>query len=215
MLFHDGTLKMSDPAPPQLDRSSARDTDPLVLFREWLAEATQREPNDPTAMALATVGADGQPSARMVLLKGVDEQGFVFYTNLESQKAAELAANPRASLLFHWKSLRRQVRIEGTVTGVSDAEADAYFASRPRGAQIGAWASRQSRPLESRFALEKRVAEYTAKFGLGSVPRPAFWSGYRVTPERIEFWQDRPFRLHDRLLYTRVREGWRTDKLYP
>lgn len=186
-----------------------------MLFREWLAEATQREPNDPTAMALATVGADGQPSARMVLLKGVDEQGFVFYTNLESQKAAELAANPRASLLFHWKSLRRQVRIEGTVTGVSDAEADAYFASRPRGAQIGAWASRQSRPLESRFALEKRVAEYTAKFGLGSVPRPAFWSGYRVTPERIEFWQDRPFRLHDRLLYTRVREGWRTDKLYP
>ena len=215
MLLHDGNLKMSDPAPPQLDRSSDPGTDPLVLFREWLAEATQREPNDPTAMALATVGADGQPSARMVLLKGVDEQGFVFYTNLESQKAADLAANPRASLLFHWKSLRRQVRIEGTVTGVSDADADAYFASRPRGAQIGAWASRQSRPLESRFALEKRVAEYTAKFGLGSVPRPAFWSGYRVKPERIEFWQDRPFRLHDRLVYTRDRGGWRTDKLYP
>lgn len=215
MLFHDGHLKMSDPAPPQLDRSSAPDTDPLALFREWLAEATQREPNDPTAMTLATVGADGQPSARMVLLKGVDEQGFVFYTNLESQKAAELAANPRASLLFHWKSLRRQVRIDGTVTGVSDAEADAYFASRPRGAQIGAWASRQSRALESRFALEKRVAEYTAKFGLGSVPRPAFWSGYRVKPGRIEFWQDRPFRLHDRLVYTRDRERWRTDKLYP
>lgn len=215
MLLHDGNLKMSDPAPPQLDRSSDPGTDPLVLFREWLAEATQREPNDPTAMALATVGADGQPSARMVLLKGVDEQGFVFYTNLESQKAADMAANPRASLLFHWKSLRRQVRIEGTVSGVSDAEADAYFASRPRGAQIGAWASRQSRPLESRFALEKRVAEYTAKFGLGSVPRPAFWSGYRVKPERIEFWQDRPFRLHDRLVYTRDRGGWRTDKLYP
>ena len=215
MLLHDGNLKMSDPAPPQLDRSTAPDTDPLVLFREWLAEATQREPNDPTAMALATVGADGQPSARMVLLKGADEQGFVFYTNLESQKAAELAANARASLLFHWKSLRRQVRIEGTVTGVSDAEADAYFASRPRGAQIGAWASRQSRRLESRFALEKRVAEYTTKFGLGTVPRPAFWSGYRVKPGRIEFWQDRPFRLHDRLVYTRDREGWRTDKLYP
>ena len=215
MLFGHGNLKMSDPAPPQLDRSSAPDTDPLALFREWLAEATQREPNDPTAMTLATVGADGQPSARMVLLKGADEQGFVFYTNLESQKAAELAANPRASLLFHWKSLRRQVRIDGTVTGVSDAEADAYFASRPRGAQIGAWASRQSRALESRFALEKRVAEYTAKFGLGSVPRPAFWSGYRVKPGRIEFWQDRPFRLHDRLVYTRDRERWRTDKLYP
>jgi pyridoxamine 5'-phosphate oxidase len=215
MLLHDGNLKMSDPAPPQLDRSSAPDTGPLVLFREWLAEATQQEPNDPTAMALATVGADGQPSARMVLLKGVDEQGFVFYTNLESQKAADLAANPRASLLFHWKSLRRQVRIEGTVSGVSDPEADAYFASRPRGAQIGAWASRQSRALESRFALEKRVAEYTAKFGLGSIPRPAFWSGYRVKPHRVEFWQDRPFRLHDRLVYTRTRDGWQTDKLYP
>ena len=206
---------MSDPAPPQLDRSNTSDTDPLALFREWLAEATQREPNDPTAMALATVGGDGQPSVRMVLLKGVDERGFVFYTNLESHKAADLAANPRASLLFHWKSLRRQVRIDGRVTGVSDAEADAYFASRPRGAQIGAWASRQSRPLESRFALEKRVAEYTAKFGLGTIARPAFWSGYRVQPTRIEFWQDRPFRLHDRLVYIRAGESWRTDKLYP
>ena len=206
---------MSDPAPPQLDRPDTSDTEPLALFREWLAEATQREPNDPTAMALATVGADGRPSVRMVLLKGVDDLGFVFYTNLESHKAADLAANPHASLLFHWKSLRRQVRIDGGVTGVSDAEADAYFASRPRGAQIGAWASRQSRPLEGRFALEKRVAEYTAKFGIGTIPRPAFWSGYRVRPERIEFWQDRPFRLHDRLVYTRNGDNWRTDKLYP
>lgn len=206
---------MSDPAPPQLDRSKTSDADPIVLFREWLAEATQREPNDPTAMSLATVGVDGHPSVRMVLLKGVDDQGFVFYTNLESRKAADLAANPRASLLFHWKSLRRQVRIDGGVSGVSDAEADAYFASRPRGAQIGAWASRQSQSLESRFALEKRVAEYTAKFGLGTIPRPAFWSGYRIRPERLEFWQDRPFRLHDRLVYIRAGDGWRTDKLYP
>jgi pyridoxamine 5'-phosphate oxidase len=215
MLFHDGNLKMSDPVPPQLDTSTHSSLDPLALFREWLAEATQREPNDPTAMTLATVSAEGQPSARMVLLKGADEDGFVFYTNLESQKASELTANPRASLLFHWKSLRRQVRIDGSVTAVSDAEADAYFASRPRGAQIGAWASRQSHALESRFALEKRVAEYTAKFGLSTIPRPAFWSGYRVRAERMEFWQDRPFRLHDRLVYTRSGEGWHTHKLYP
>ena len=206
---------MSDPASPRSEHPTGPDSDPIGLFRDWLADATQREPNDPTAMALATVSPEGQPSVRMVLLKGVDEQGFVFYTNLESQKARELSGNPRASLLFHWKSLRRQVRVDGPVAAVSDADADAYFATRPRGAQIGAWASRQSHSLESRFALEKRVAEYTAKFGLGTIPRPKFWSGYRVAPQRIEFWQDKPFRLHDRLVFVRAGDSWRTDKLYP
>jgi pyridoxamine 5'-phosphate oxidase len=206
---------MAGPLSNLFETVSESAAEPMPIFQAWLAEAIEREPSDPTAMALATVDADGQPSARMVLLKGADEQGFVFYTNLESQKGRELERNPRAALLFHWKSLRRQVRIDGRVSHVTAAEADAYFASRPRGAQIGAWASRQSRALESRFALEKRVAEYTAKFGLGQVARPEFWSGYRVTPERIEFWQDRPFRLHDRLVFLRGPEGWRTEKLYP
>lgn len=192
---------------------------PFALFAAWLEEAGQKEPNDPNAMALATVGADGLPSLRMVLLKGYDAEGFVFYTNLESRKGRQLAANPKAALLFHWKSLRRQVRVEGPVSPVGAAEADEYFASRPRQSQIGAWASDQSRPLEGRFELEKRVALYAAKFAVGKVPRPAHWSGFRIAAERIEFWQDGAFRLHDRLVYHREdasgRAAWRTERLFP
>ncbi|ODN69760.1 pyridoxamine 5'-phosphate oxidase [Methylobrevis pamukkalensis] len=191
--------------------------EPLRLFGEWLADATASEPNDPNAMALATVDETGLPHVRMVLLKDFDADGFVFYTNFGSQKGRELLASGKAALLFHWKSRRRQVRIRGPIEVVSDAEADAYFASRPRGSRIGAWASKQSQPLESRFALEKAVAEFTLKFGLGEVPRPAWWSGFRVKPASIEFWQDGLFRLHDRVVFAREGEAgdWSKTRLYP
>jgi pyridoxamine 5'-phosphate oxidase len=189
--------------------------DPFARFEAWMAEASKSEVNDPNAVCLATSTPDGRPSARMVLLKGVDPRGFVFYTNLESRKGGELAGNPQAALCFHWKTLQRSVRVEGPVEPVSDAEADAYYESRHRSSRIGAWASQQSRPLEGRFALEKRVAEYTLKFGLGAIPRPAFWSGFRVLPQRIEFWQDMPFRLHERNVFLKDGEGWRTETLYP
>ena len=194
---------------------SAPPADPLSLFHDWMAAAEAAEPNDPNAMALATADASGRPSVRMVLLKGADASGFVFYTNLESRKGAELAENPFAALGFHWKSLKRQIRVEGRVQPVSEAEADAYFASRARTSQIGAWASIQSRPLHGRFELEKRVAEYAAKFGLGKVPRPPHWSGFRLVPDRMEFWQDQLFRLHDRFVYLRSEEGWTVEHLYP
>ena len=189
--------------------------DPIELFKNWFAEATRTEPADPNAVALATADASGRPSVRMVLLKDVDARGFVFYTNRESRKGLEIQANPQAALCFHWKSLDRQVRVEGRLEPVAEAEADSYFASRDRASQIGAWASRQSRPLESRFALERRLAEFTAKFHIGTVPRPPFWSGFRLVPETIEFWQERPFRLHDRTVYHLDGSAWSARKLYP
>jgi pyridoxamine 5'-phosphate oxidase len=189
--------------------------DPIALFNDWLSAAVECEPDVPTAMTLATADASGMPSARLVLLKGADKDGFVFYTNTESAKAVDLAENPRAELVFHWKSMKRQVRVSGTVAMVSAAEADAYFATRPRGAQLGAWASDQSRPLEGMFELEKRVAKFAAKFAIGAVPRPPYWSGYRVEPSAIEFWQDKPFRLHERLLYRLEQDGWQVQRLYP
>ncbi len=208
-------------ATPAADFTNA--DDPFALFEAWLAEATRSEPNDPNAMALATVDTDGLPNVRMVLLKGLDgpesgtSRGFVFYTNLESAKGRELSAAGKAALCFHWKSLRRQIRVRGRVTDVTDAEADTYFASRARGSRLGAWASAQSRPLESRFALEKAVARYTARYPVGEIPRPPHWSGFRITPSEIELWHDRPFRLHDRVVFRRPApdQPWSRERLYP
>jgi pyridoxamine 5'-phosphate oxidase len=200
---------------PLTSRDFTTAADPFPLFHEWLTEAKSAEINDPDAMALATVDSDGLPDVRMVLLKGADERGFVFYTNVESAKGGELAAQPKAALVLHWKSLRRQVRARGAVTPVTEAEADAYFASRHRDSRIGAWASRQSRPLESRAVFEEAIAAVTERFAGGDVPRPPNWAGYRIEPVQIEFWQDRPYRLHDRIRFTREGEGWARTRLYP
>jgi pyridoxamine 5'-phosphate oxidase len=189
--------------------------DPFELFVNWFEDAKANEPNDPNAMALASVDEDGMPSVRMVLLKAFDERGFIFYTNFESRKGLQLQANPRAALCFYWKSLRRQVRVEGDVAQVSDEEADAYFATRPRDSQIGAWASDQSRPLQGRFELERRVARLAAKFAVGMIPRPPYWSGFRIRPRRIEFWREGAFRLHERIVYHRIENGWQTERLFP
>ena len=202
---------------PLDDGGIAAGPDPFALFQDWLKEAEGAEPNDPNAMALATADPSGFPNVRMVLLKGVDANGFVFYSNAEGVKGAELAANPRAAINFHWKTLRKAVRVQGLVARVTDAEADAYFATRAKDSQIGAWASPQSRPMEGRFVFEKKLAEYAVKYALSKVPRPSYWTGWRITPLRVEFWRDRPFRLHDRLVYSREAPSapWHTERLFP
>lgn len=203
--------------PPPDDAALFAENEPFDLFARWFRDAKDKEPNDPNAMALATVDERGIPDVRMVLLKDVSPEGFVFYTNAESAKGRQLEANAHAALCFYWKSLRRQVRVRGAVEPVSDADADAYFQSRDRGARLGAWASEQSRPLPDRLALEKRIAEFAMKYGLGEIPRPPHWRGYRLVPLAIEFWRDRPFRLHDRLVFTREAPGasWGKRRLYP
>lgn len=206
----------------QTDDTLTVGADPFELFGLWLREASETEPNDPNAMALATVDADGLPNVRMVLLKGVDDpatpaRGFVFYTNLESAKGRELAGNPKAACVLHWKSLRRQIRFRGPVTAVSPEEADAYYATRPRGSRIGAWASAQSRPMQSRFDLARAVAGFAARYAIGVVPRPPHWSGFRITPLEIEFWQNRQYRLHERMVFRREAEAapWSRTRLFP
>lgn len=212
---------MSTPSNTDYDRAPqandfSGETEPFALFAAWLADAETKEPNDPNAMALATVDETGMPNVRMVLLKDAGPEGFVFYTNYESAKGRELLSSGKAALCFHWKSLRRQVRVRGSVHAVGEAEADAYFATRPRGSRIGAWASQQSRPLEGRLALEGAVARYTAKYLIGEIPRPAYWSGFRLVPVEMEFWHDRPFRLHDRIVFRRAaNDAWEKTRLFP
>ena len=206
-------MTQSDLKDPQVSELASEN--PIDKFAQWMSDAEGSEPSLPNAVSLATATPDGRPSLRMVLLKGVDDDGFVFYTNLESRKGEELDGNPWAAMCFHWKSLTRQVRVEGTVEMLDDDEADAYFASRDRESKIGAWASRQSRPMQRRFELEREVAKYAAKYAIGNIPRPEFWSGYRLKPDRIEFWSQRAFRLHDRLQFDRADDGWRLTRLYP